>query len=125
MSGRQLHHWAADPVEWVPREFNVKADSVCNIVMDKQAPHMYRHKDLKAILESRYNIKISTDGGVRGGRVTGAGWVIYAVQVDALGIEGKHVVALEGGAYIGRGMSSLEAEIRAMEEAMLAIAQHL
>ena len=116
--GWALYHWAADPVVWVPREFNDKADSLCNKSKELKAPHLYRHHEIASIIHSGFNIKISTDGGVRGGTISGTGWVVYAVQVGVTGNEGKHVNILEGGQYHGRGMSSLEVEIRALEEAL-------
>ena len=64
--GRTLPHWASDPVIWLPREFNNKADSICSKVMDNRAPHVYSHKDIRAIMGTKYNIKIATDGGVMG-----------------------------------------------------------
>ena len=89
-AGWTLHHWAADPVIWVPRELNAKADSICNKVMDPKTPYMYRHKDIRAIMQTKFNLFFCTDGGVRGGRVSGTGWAVYAVQVDSLG--GENVV---------------------------------
>ena len=117
-AGWTLHHWAADPVIWVPRELNAKADNICNKVMDDKAPYMYRHKDIRAIMQTKFNLKICTDGGVRGGRVSGTGWAVYAVQVDELGWEKRNVIIMEGGKHMDWGMSSLEVEIRALEEAM-------
>ena len=57
--------------------------------------------------------------------VSGTGWVVYAVQVGETGVEGKHVPILKGGQYMGRGMSSLEVEIRALDETMATIATFL
>ena len=74
---------------------------------------------------TKFNIKIATDGGVRGGRVSGTGWVVYAVQVEEDGNEGKHIVILEGGQFFDRGMSSLEVETRALDEALANLATYL
>ena len=123
--GRTLPHWASDPVIWVPREFNNKADSICNKVMDNRAPHVYSHKDIRAIMGTKYNIKIATDGGVRGQRISGTGWAVYAVQIDSMGEEKRQVIILEGGQFKDRGMSSLEAEILAVEEALSVVVARL
>ena len=69
-------------------------------------------------MRTKYNIKICTDGGVRGGRVSGTGWAIYAVQTDDVGRGRRQVIVMEGGTYMHRGMSSLEVEVLALEEAM-------
>ena len=41
--------------------------------------------------------------GVRGGRVSGTGWAVYAVQVDELGWEKRNVIIMEGGKTHGLG----------------------
>ena len=123
--GWRFPHWAADPVAWVPREFNNAADSIVNIVMDAKAPLSYKHKDVGAAIRTGYNLKIGTDGGVRGEKVSGAGWVVFAVQVKEGGREGKHVHILKGGTYHGVGMSSLAIETLALDEALIVITSYL
>ena len=113
-----MHHWAADPVAWVPRELNDMADSLCNRSMNNKQDHRKIHHFIDKIIRSGFNLKLCTDGGVRGGKTSGTGWIIYAVQVNDHGAEGKHVAIIEGGTYFNRGMSSLEAEIRALDEAL-------
>ena len=123
--GWSLFHWAADPVVWVPRELNHKADSLCNKSMNMKQNHRYIHPQIDQIIRTGFNLKLCTDGGVRGGKTSGTGWVIYAVQVDDVGAEGKHVAVIEGGFYYDRGMSSLEAEIRALKEALTCLGMYL
>ena len=48
----------------------------------------------------------------------GKKWAIYAVQIDDVGRERRQVIVMEGGTYMHRGMSSLEVEVLALEEAM-------
>ena len=123
--GWSLPNWKSEPIEWVPRELNCKADAICNHVMDTRTQYMYRHKNTASILYSKFNLKIATDGGVRGQAVSGTGWVIYAVQTDDRGREGRHVVVMKGGQYYARPMSSLEIEIRALGEAMATLVTYL
>ena len=57
--------------------------------------------------------------------MSGAGWVVFAVQVAEGGREGKHVPILKGGTYHGVGMSSLAIETFALDEALTAITSYL
>ena len=72
---------------WVPRELNKRADTICNIVMNTREKHELRHARLNDILRDRYNLKISSDGGIRGGRVSATGWAVWAVRVGEEGGE--------------------------------------
>ena len=72
--GWGLPHWAADPVVWVPREFNNAADTIVNVVMNAKAPLSFKHKGVGAIIRSGYKLKIGTAGGVRGGYLEVPGW---------------------------------------------------
>ena len=106
----------ADPVLWVPRELNKAADAVCNLVMDRRSHVVYRHPRIRGYLSERCNIKISSDGGCRGGNVSATGWTVWAVRVGAGGEEVQEVVILKGGKLFDVGMASLEIETRALHE---------
>ena len=123
--GRKPATDQGDPVLWVPRELNKRADRVCNIVMDQGSGHSYVHRRIKDILKGRFNFKISSDGGIRGGRVSAIGWSVWAVRVDGEGREMSNRVILEGGTYFRKGMSSLEAEARALADALMSLARFL
>ena len=110
-----------DPVLWVPRELNKRADTICNIVMNTREKHEFRHARINDILRDRYNLKISSDGGIRGGRVSATGWAVWAVRVGEEGGECGQRRILEGGTFYDRGMSSLEAETRALVEALVTL----
>ena len=47
---------------------------------------------ISQFLRYRYNIKIASDGGVRGDRVSATGWVVYAAEVDGEGREGRYKI---------------------------------
>ena len=47
------------------------------------------------------------------------------MQVGDSRREGIHVPVPKGGQYVGKGMSSLEVEIRALEEALDSLRRHL
>ena len=123
--GWKLPHWAADPVVWVPREFNNAADTIVNVVMNAKAPLSFKHKDVGAIIRSGYNLKIGTDGGGawgegerdRMGCLCGAG--------GGGGKERKSCIILKGGTYHGVGMSSLAVETLALDEALAALTSYL
>ena len=68
--GRKLATDQGDPVLWVPRELNKRADRVCNIVLGQGSRHNYVHARIRDILKGRINLKISSDGGIRGGVVS-------------------------------------------------------
>ena len=86
-----------DPVLWVPRELNKRADTICNLVMDARGKHEFRHERISILLKERINIKVSSDGGSRGGRISATGWVIWAVRVGEEGEEMEQRRILERG----------------------------
>ena len=108
----------ADPVLWVPRELNKAADAVCNLVMNRRLHVEYRHPRIHTYLSERCCIKISSDGGCRGGKVSATGWTVWAVRVGKSGEEVQEVVILKGGKLFDIGMASLEIETRALHECL-------
>ena len=124
-NGWRTHTWNADPVAWVPSELNKHADGICNYVMDAKAPYWYINQKPRLAIYSKYNIKIGTDGGSRGGRESSTGWGIFAVQIGEGGREGKHVPLLKGGTYFDAGQSSLRFEAIALDEVLAAMVNYL
>ena len=96
-----------DPVAWVPRELNRRADKICNEAMDRTDGHSFVHARIREIIRHGYNLKISSDGGIRAGRKSAIGWSVWAVRVDSAGIEIGQRVIMEGSLYYPHGMSSL------------------
>ena len=68
-----------DPFEWRPRCFNVRADAVCNAVMDAGQEISYITKDLEEIKGVQPNYLIYSDGGCRNRGQSAFALVIYAV----------------------------------------------
>ena len=67
-------------------------------------------------IRNRTNLTVCSDGGVRGNRVSGTGWAVWASTEC-----GAHIRIMEGGSFIKKGMSSFEAELLAVLEAVGAL----
>ena len=57
----------SDPVLWVPRELNKASDRICNTAMDNRSSRRASNPRLCQYISERWNLKISSDGGCRGG----------------------------------------------------------
>ena len=114
--GRNLPSQFSDPWQWVPRELNKYADSICNLVMNNRRNHFSQHPQCMFHIRNRTNLTVCSDGGVRGNRVSGTGWAVWASTEC-----GAHICILEGGSFIKKGMSSFEAELFAVLEAVRAL----
>ena len=71
-----------DPFNWRPREYNVRADAVCNAVLDCGCDIRYVTEDLPAIQALRPNYLVYTDGGSRYRGTSAYAWIIYAAMFD-------------------------------------------
>ena len=80
--GMQPPKESDDPFEWRPRRFNVRADAICNIVLDTSQDIRFQSDDFKTILSMRPHFLVYTDGGTRNNGTSAIGWVIYAVLPD-------------------------------------------
>ena len=53
------------------------------------------------------------------------GWTVWAVRVDGRRKERSHRVILEGGIHYDKGISSLDAETRALADALKSLSRFL
>ena len=79
---------------------------------------MYRNRRLTSFTSERCNLKISSDGGSRGGVCSATGWSVWAVLVGEKGEELEERLLSKGGVWFEKGMPSLEVETRALVEAL-------
>ena len=110
-----------DPFEWRPRSFNVRADAVCNLVLDTDADVNITAEDLECILSFRPQLLVYTDGpsaygGCRGHGTTAIGWVIYAFVND--GKQWRHIDLAIQGRKLEGNFNSLVAETQAIDAAV-------
>ena len=109
----------ADQVISVPRELNKAADKVCNTIMDiRSGGILYSSRRTTTFLAERCNLKISSDGGSRGGKSSATGWAVWAVLVGGGGEEVRETLLAKGVEWCDRGMPSLEVETRALAEVL-------
>ena len=70
-----------DPVQWRPREFNTRADYLCNKALDSKSS--YSHAEESCQLEMYKTIGANwmaySDGGGRGDGWSAFAWIVYAV----------------------------------------------
>ena len=59
----------------------MRADAICNLVLDTRSDFSFFHDDLTAILKSRPNLIAHSDGGCRNDGRAAFAWVIYAVSL--------------------------------------------
>lgn len=104
-------------VKWVPRVRNKLADSLCNEAMDV-GKNLFYEKEARSTSNAWVgNFLVSCDGGRRSVSQAAAAWCIHGfIQGDQ-----DRPTLLAAGAIVLQNVSSLEAELRSLQEGVKAI----
>jgi len=111
----------ADPAQWRPREFNARADYLCNKALDNRSSLDFVEEDLEVYRVEGVQWECFSDGGCRGD-----GWSSFAWVVDAVWpISGqRHRFTVAFGYEIVEGNhSSFQTELWGLERAVLTLAK--
>ena len=112
-----FRNWA-NPVQWRPREYNKRADLMCNLILDGRDSFEIRGENIDIVLGLKPHILAQTDGGCRYQGTTALGYVIYGI-IFGYGEEPPDYYTLAvGGARITGDLPSLESEARALDLAL-------
>ncbi len=104
-----------DPFQWRPRRFNVRADAVCNAVLDTGREIEFMTPDMKAIEGYSPNFLVYSDGGCRYQGIAAYSWIIYAVV--PCGLEWRTMTVAIVGKRLERNASSFITETLALDGA--------
>ena len=68
----------ADPIQWRPREFNRRADWLCNKALNTRESFSHIESSQDVLCSTRHlQWEVFTDGGCRGDGFFAYGWIIY------------------------------------------------
>ena len=68
----------ADPVQWQPRDFNARADWLCNRALDTKTSFSYIDESVHTHRSESTQWEAFSDGGCRGDGHSAFAWIIYA-----------------------------------------------
>ena len=109
-------------VEWRPREYNSVADHLCNVTMDSGLCIDQSFPDcLRRALDRGSNLQIYSDGGFRSPNQAATGWALYECSCEDGCVRFK--LLAQGSAALKSCRSSFEAEVLALEAAVLNLAR--
>ena len=69
----------ADPVQWRPRQYNAKADWLCNQSLDTKSSFSFVEDDLDNYCIDEMQWEVFTDGACRGDGFSSFAWIVHAV----------------------------------------------
>ena len=69
----------ADPVQWRPREYNARADFLCNQALDSKSSYSFVEDSLSDYVVNGVHWETFSDGACRGDGFSSFSWVAYAV----------------------------------------------
>eukprot|EP00973_Karenia_brevis_P023709 3267625-Karenia_brevis.AAC.1 len=111
---------AAGFVEWAPRKYNVVADHIANVTMDRgQDWQLIRPQSLRESVEAGCNILVCSDGGKRE-TAASAAWIAYACSLTTSS-EYRFQILGQKGSYLQSCTSAFLAEALALEDAINSI----
>ena len=106
-----------DPIQWRPREFNVKADRLCNQALNTRSNFAFIEGDITAYGTQDMQWEAFSDGGCRGERIFAFVWIIYAVWVTGAT---RHLFTIAFGYDVVEGdHSSFATELWGLERAVV------
>ena len=111
----------ADPVEWRPREYNKRADHLCNQCLDTCSSYEYIDPDVDKYSSLGPNWLLYTDGGCRKQGSSSYAWVVYAV-IEAGGRWFQFNGAF-GYTFVKCDQSSFIVEAQALEKGLEVVKQ--
>ena len=106
-----LNWW--DLCEWRPRSYNVRADAVCNVVLDQGQDIDFVSEDIQQVMAWKPHILAYTDGACRNTGSAAYSWVIYAVV--RVGEEWQHFTLALQGRLLSTNASSFVTELLALD----------
>ena len=107
-----------DPVEWRPREYNKRADTMCNIILDGSDDFLIEGDNLETVLGLEPHLLIYTDGGCRHQGLSSIGYIIYGI-IFGYGDSKEYYTLAMGGKKLAGDHDSFFLEARALEEALV------
>jgi len=102
-----------DPFEWRPRSYNVRADAVCNVVLDQGQDLDYVSEDIQQVMAWKPHISVYTDGACRNTGSAAYSLVIYAVV--QIGGKWRHFTLALQGRVLSTNASSFITESLAID----------
>ena len=106
-----------DPVERRPREYNKRADQMCNMSLDGAADFVIEGENLTVVMQLRPHILIYTDGSCRRRGISAIGYVIYAILFGYTDINEYYTLAM-GGHRVDGDHNSFTLEAWALDKAL-------
>ena len=114
--GREPPQSWADPVEWRPREYNKRADFLCNQCLDTSCSYEYVDPDAGTYASMMPNWMLYTDGGCRKVGASAFSWIIYAVL--KAGEEWCPFTVAFGYEWVDRDQSSFVVEAQGLDKGL-------
>ena len=106
----------ADPVQWRPREFNKRADYLCNLALDTQASCSFVAPDVSSYCITDVQWECFSDGARRGDGYSSFSWLVDAVW--AIHQERHRFTVAFGYDFLEGNFSSFQTEMWGLERAM-------
>ena len=106
----------ADPVQWRPREYNRRADFLCNQALDGQSSFQFVTDDVEAYRLPDMHWEAFSDGACRGDGQSSFAWILYATW--QLGGQRHRFTLAFGYERIAGNYSSFVTELLGLERAM-------
>ena len=108
-----------EPIKWRPREFNKRADYLCNQCLYTFSSFEYTDPDANAYVNLNPNWLIYTDVGCRGRGASAYSWLLYAV-VRTAGEWTSFAVSF-GYTWVSMDQSSFVVEAQGLDSAMTSL----
>ena len=109
----------ADPVEWRAREFNKRADWLCNRALDTRSSYKFREDDIHDLTDGNVHWECFSDGACRGKGQSAFSWIIVAIRT--LGGQRHRFTLAFGYELVEGNHSSFSTELWGIEAAMQAL----
>ena len=107
-----------NPVQWRPRSYNKRADSMCNLILDGRDSFEIQGDNVDVVLSLRPRILIQSDGGCRNQGTSALGYAIYGIIFGYGDLPLEYYTLAVGGARVDGNLPSLEMEARALDLAL-------
>ena len=122
-SGVEPRRSWCDPLEWRPREYNKRADYLCNQSLDTKGSHEHVDPDVQVCVDLNPNWLLYSDGGCQKQGASAYSWLSCPV-VEVCGNYIQFVVAF-GYEWVAMDQSSLIDEAQGLDKALGVLCQIL
>ena len=111
----------SDPVQWRPREYNSRADWLCNQALDTRSSFQFAEEDIEAYRASPTQWEAFSDGACRGDGFSSFAWIVYATW--QFGDQRHRFVVAFGYEFLHGNLSSFITELLGLERAVATVLQ--